>query len=197
MKMPPPATTLLRVRRMALTRGLAALAILAVSLLLVACGGSKPGANAAASEAASELQQEAKFANFAKCLREHGINAQTSTMPGGGHGLKVSPGSARGPAAFEAAQNACARYRPTPKRVNLSPQQKVEFEEHVQNFAKCMREHGIKVEAQAKGGEFRIGIHGGPGSGGPNPESPGFQRAQSACQKLLPKPPGGKGAIGG
>jgi hypothetical protein len=49
-----------------------------------------------------------------------------------------------------------------------------------------MREHGIKVEASANGGAIRIGIHGRRGAGEPNPESPAFQQAQAACQKLLP-----------
>jgi hypothetical protein len=110
--------------------------------------------------------------------------------------LKVEGGSA-GPQAMEEAQKACARFRPEPKQVNLSPQQKVEQEEAVQKFAKCMREHGIKVEASVKGGGVQIGIHGHPGSGEPNPGSPGFQRAQESCQKLLPKPPGGGPRSGG
>ena len=88
---------------------------------------------------------------------------------------------------MEAAEKACARYRPEPQKVNLSPQQKVEQEEAVQKFAKCMREHGIKLEASAQGGGVQIRIHAHPGAeGGPNPESPAFQSAQQACQNLLP-----------
>jgi hypothetical protein len=173
-------------------RPLRALALVSVTLLagglLTACGGS--GSPSATNAAASEQAQEVKFQDFAKCLREHGINAETAAMPGGGHGLKISPGSAHGPAAFEAAQNACARYRPEQKNVNLSPQQKVELEEHVQKFAKCMREHGIRVETSTAGGGVHMTMH-HSGEGAANPESPGFQRAQSACQQLLPKPPGG------
>ncbi|MCL2769635.1 MAG: hypothetical protein FWD42_05935 [Solirubrobacterales bacterium] len=167
---------------------------LAATLALGACGGSSsPGANAAASERAQEKAAETKFADFAKCLREHGINAEAVSQPSGGHGLKVSPGRAGiGPASMEAAQSACARYRPQQKAVNLSPQQKVELEERLQKFARCMREHGIHVEASTQGGGARISIGARPGSGGgPNPESPGFQRAQSACQHLMPRPPGG------
>ncbi len=170
-------------------------AVVAVGVLLAACGGSDPSSNAAAGENGQEQKAETKLADFAKCMREHGVNAETASGPGGGRGLKISPGKAgASPAAMEAAQKACARYRPEPKRVNLSPQQKVELEETVQRFAKCMREHGIKVETSTSGGGVQIGIHRGSGSGGPNPESPGFKEAQSACQKLLPKPPGaGKG----
>lgn len=177
-------------------KALALLATLAAGMLLAACGGSSPS-EALAKEREQERQQEVKSADFAKCLREHGLNAEVASTPGGGHGLKIGPGRGTGKgheegrATFEAAQKACARYRPEEKRVNLSPQQKVEMEEAVQKFAKCMREHGIKVEAQANGGAIRIGIHARAGGGGPNPESPAFQQAQEACQKLLPRPPGG------
>jgi hypothetical protein len=175
---------------------LTVLFIAATSLLLAACGGSSPS-NAASAEQSQEQQAETKFFDFAKCLREHGIEAQAATMPGGGHGLKIGPkpGGPRaesgGPGQFEAAQEACARYRPEPKKVNLSPQQRVEQEEAVQKFARCMREHGIKVEASTSGGAVKIGIRGAPGNGGPNPESPGFQAAQKACQGLMSKGPNG------
>jgi hypothetical protein len=183
-----------------LLAALAVPAVVAASLLLAACGGSgsDPSSNAAANERSQEQKAETQNADFAKCLREHGVNAETVTGPNGGHGLKIGPGTAgSSPAAMEAAQKACERYRPEAKKINLSPQQKVELEEHVQKFAKCMREHGIKVETNTSGGGVRIGIHHQAGSGEPNPESPGFREAQTACQKLLPKPPGaGKGAPG-
>ena len=170
-----------------------ALGAIAVSLTLAACGGSTTS-NAADTEQAKEQKAETKLADFARCMREHGINAETATLPGGGRGLKVSPrsGGPHGPQQFEGAEKACARYRPEPKQVNLSPQQKVEHEEAVQKFAKCMREHGIKVEASASGGGVQIRIHAHPGAeGAPNPESPAFQSAQQACQKFLPFKGGG------
>jgi hypothetical protein len=164
------------------------LGAIAASLLLAACGGSSQASTADGNE---QSKEEAKFANFAKCLREHGVNAEALTHPGGGHGLKVSPGSG-GAEQFEAAQKACQRYQPKPKTVNLSPQQKVEQEEAIQKFAKCMREHGIKVEASAQGGGASIRIHAHPGAeGAPNPESPAFQSAQQSCQKFLPFKGGG------
>ena len=170
-------------------------AIVAAALTLAACGGSDSPTNASSSERSQEQQSETKFADFARCLREHGINAEAISHPGGGHGLKISPGSAGGgPQAMEAAERACARYRPAPQKGNLSPQQKVQQEEAVQQFAKCMREHGIKLEASGGGGGIQIRIHAHAGAeGAPNPESPAFQEAQSACRKLLPKPPGGGG----
>jgi hypothetical protein len=162
------------------------LCVASASLLLAACGGSSSPSSA--STAAREQQAEVKLADFARCLREHGVNAEAISHPGGGHGLKVSPGQAgAGPAAMEAAEKACARYQPAPQKLNLSPQEKVEQEEAVQKFAKCMREHGIKVEASTQGGGVHIAIRVHPGQGGaPNPESPAFQKAQHSCQKLLP-----------
>jgi hypothetical protein len=189
---PTPFFTAARARRAQLAL-LASAGAIAVSLILAACGGSTSASNAADTEQSNEQKAETKFADFARCLREHGVNAETISHPGGGHGLKVSPGAAgAGPAAMEAAEKACARYRPEKQTVNLSPQQKVEHEEAVQKFAKCMREHGIKVEASTNGGGVQIRIHAHPGNeGGPNPESPAFQSAQQACQKLLPFKGGG------
>jgi hypothetical protein len=174
---------------------LAILCVASASLLLAACGGSSPSST---SSAAKEQQAEVKFADFARCLREHGIEAETATGPGGeGHGLRIKGPS--GPAKMEAAQKDCRKYQPEPQKLNLSPQEKVARAEAVEKFAKCMRGHGIEVHASSSEGHVAIRIHGGPGSGGPNPESPAFQKAQQSCQGLLPfkgphpgPPPSGK-----
>jgi hypothetical protein len=161
-------------------RLLAVPAVAAVGALLVGCGGSS---SPSTSSAAKEQQAEVKFADFARCLREHGIEAETATGPGGeGHGLKIKGG---GPAKMEAAQKACKKYQPEPQKLNLSPQEKVERAEAVEKFAKCMREHGIEVHASSSEGRVSVQIGGKPGAG-PNPESPAFQKAQSSCQRLLP-----------
>lgn len=161
---------------------LAVLGVIAVSLILAACGGSSPPSST--SSAAKEQQAEVKNAEFAKCLREHGINAESSTEPGGeGHAFRVS--GADGPAKMEAAQKACKKYQPEPQKVNLSPQEKVAHAEAVEKFAKCMREHGMEVHASSSEGRISIQIHAKPGSG-PNPQSPAFQKAQQSCQGLLP-----------
>jgi hypothetical protein len=175
---------------------LAVLCVAATSLLLAACGGSSPSPT---SSAAKEQQAEVKFADFARCLREHGIEATTATGPGGeGHGLRIK--GSGGPAKMEAAQKACKKYEPEPQKLNLSPQEKVERAEAVEKFARCMREHGIEVHASSSEGRVSIQIHGKPGGGGPNPESPAFQKAQSSCQGLLPfkgkRPPSAHGSGG-
>ncbi|HEY4916911.1 MAG TPA: hypothetical protein VIH92_08365 [Solirubrobacteraceae bacterium] len=173
-----------------LHRWFALTGLLLPALALSACGSSS---SSPTSSAAKEQQAEVKFADFAKCLREHGVNATASTGPGGeGQALRVQ--GAGGHANMEAAQRACKKYQPEPQKVNLSPQQKVAQAEAVEKFAKCMREHGIEVHASSSEGRISIQIHGSPGAG-PNPESPAFQKAQSSCQKLLPFK--GKGRLGG
>jgi hypothetical protein len=157
-----------------------AAATAAAALGLLACGGSgNAPARAAASEKAAEQSAEVKFQDFARCLREHGIQAEAQT-----HGLKVNGGSE---AAMKAAEAACARLRPAEQKGpnRMSAQEKVAQEESLRAFAKCMREHGVDVEVGLSGGLPDLNVHGGGGA--PNPESPAFKAAQGACSKLLPK----------
>ncbi len=174
-----------RNRQRVATTALLAGTLIATTGLLVGCGGpgSPPASSAAAAERSQEQRAETKFQDFARCLREHGVDAEALNRPGGGHGLKISPGAAGTPAAVEAAERACARFRPEEQRGSPSPQQNAELDDAVQRFAKCMREHGIKVKANGSGG---ILIQAGGRSSEPNPESPAFKAAQSACRKLLP-----------
>jgi hypothetical protein len=126
-------------------------------------------------------------------MREHGVKdfPDPEVAADGATKLqfKSSPGEGTGPKTMEAAQQACRHFQEEGGQgPELSPQQKVEQEEAVQKFAKCMREHGIEVEASTSGGGVQVKVGGGPGSGGPNPKSPAFQEAQEACQGLMPGP---------
>jgi hypothetical protein len=164
---------------------LATLGFLAAGLILAACGGSSPPSDPAASAADSALK-------FSKCMRENGVkNFPNPEITGGGVSLTFK-GEGVNPATMDAAQKACQHFQEEGEQgPELTPQEKVEKEEEVQKFAKCMREHGIEVQASVSGGGVKVGIHGGPGAGGPNPNSPAFQAAQEACQDLLPGPKGG------
>ncbi len=175
----------------AAVRLLAVLATLAAAAALLACGSSNTATDAAATERAKEEQGEKKAADFARCLREHGVKASASSS-GGTFQLRIqgSPGSG-GPQAMVGAQKACAKYRPEPKKINLSPQEKVKREEEVLKFAKCMREHGIDVHTEVGGGKVAIGIGGSSTSAGPNPGSPAFQSAQKACSGFMHNGPKG------
>jgi hypothetical protein len=176
--------------------------VLLAALAVAGCGGSSsasPGSTEVSPASAGGKVAETAL-KFSKCMREHGVTNFPNPEISGGHvGLKIKQGGPGGLGAnqqtMEAAQNACKHFQEglAPK---LTPQEKVEREEAVMKFAKCMREHGIDVHGETSGGNIRIGIHGGPGSGGPNPESPAFQAAQKACQGLLPFKGGGPGQAG-
>ena len=168
---------------------LAVVGAVAAAFLLSACGGSGTSTNSVAS---AEKTREQQFLKLAKCLREHGINVSTPTAGGP---IKIRTQGLGTPQQMEAARHACKKYAPA-ENVKLTPQERVEREEAVQKFARCMREHGVKVEAKTAGAGVGIGIHIGRGEGGPNPESPAFEAAQKACQTYLPKRPGG-GKLGG
>jgi hypothetical protein len=151
------------------------------SVALAACGRSGPSAAAGAAQ-----NNEQEVVKFARCMREHGVEASTPNASGGPIRVKST-----NPQAMEAAQKACQRYQPKGGKENLSPAQRAEQEDRVAKFAKCMREHGVEVQTQT------------PGSGGigirikdVNPESPGFQSAQKACEGFLPKLRQARGAGG-
>jgi len=168
---------------------LVAFGALAAALVLAACGGGSSGSKPNASAADNALK-------FSRCMREHGIKdfPDPDVSSGGAKLTFRAKGPGQGgpsPQAMEAAQSACRHFQAAdmPK---LTPQEKVEREEQVRKFAKCMREHGIDVQTSTSGGGALMKIQAGRAAGGPNPESPAFQAAQKACQSLLP----GKGAGG-
>ncbi len=166
---------------------LAFLAGALATLALSACGGSGSPTNPSASGESGENSP----VKFAKCMREHGIEANVSTGPGGSSALRITGHAGKGtPQQMEAAQKACARYQPKGgKAANLTPAERAQREDAVLAFAKCMRQHGIDVpNPETSGGRVGIEIQGGV-----DPNSPKFQEAQKACQGLLPKRGGGPG----
>lgn len=152
------------------------------SVVLAACGGSGSNANAGTSQ-----DSEQQIVRFARCMREHGV--EVSTPNGNGPGpIRVK---STNPQAMEAAQRACQRYQPKGGRENLSPAERAEREDQVAKFAKCMREHGVQVQTSTPGGGgFGIRLK------DVNPQSPGFQSAQKACEGFLPKLRQARGAGG-
>src|SRR6202030_4804500 len=137
---------------------LAVSATVAASLLLAACGGS--GTTTAAWTASAEKIREHQSIQFAKCLREHGVNVNTPT---GGAPFRL--GTLRGNRqAFEVARTACKKYAPKFGGADLSPAERVARQEAVRKFAKCMREHGVPLEVETNssgGGGIRIHLGAG------------------------------------
>jgi hypothetical protein len=154
---------------------LAALSVLGAALVLAACGGSGTGRTTATVQ-----QEDARRVAFARCLRQHGVDVTA------GAGGAVTLSGKLDPQTVEAARTACKRYAPPAETANLTPRERVAREEAIEKFAKCMREHGIKLETSVVNGRIRLGGRAGGGSDGLNPSSPSFEAAMKACQGLLP-----------
>jgi hypothetical protein len=173
--------------------------LLALTLAVAACGGGgKTGGVAslngskqptASTTAGGSTDPKQAALEFARCMRQHGIDMPDPKFDANGRvtqELKGGPGG-KGPddPTFKAAQQACQKYLPNGgKPTKPNPQE----QQQMLQFARCMRQHGIDVpDPNPNGGG--IVVKGGPGT--VNPDDPKFKAAQQACQKLLPN--AGKG----
>lgn len=210
-----------RDRRPAPLAPLAPLAALALALVLAAsaCGGSAGAGEQVASatgarsgstgdkKAAGGKQADAEQAglDFARCMREHGVDVpDPQTGPGEGGFIVVGPveaSSAGGSAAagqglpedFKAADEACRHFLDDLVQEG-GPPMDPEAQDRALAFARCMREHGVDMpdpDFSGTTGGFSITI-GGP-DGAIDPSSTTFQEAQKACGSLF----GPEGAIPG
>ena len=166
---------------------------------------SSSGGAASASTASASSRYQARLA-LAKCLRAHGLNVPDPS-PGGGLAGGAGGGGAGGGGGFrtlrdqpnfQAAMQACAKYRRGAFGFgSLSPQQRAQFQQDLVKFAECMRSHNINIPdpSTSAGGGFGI-FRQIPQS---ERSSPAFQSAIQACSSNLPFRRGGAapGAGGG
>jgi hypothetical protein len=183
---------------------------LAAGLLLVvalaACSANAAGPSGVASlesqgtgaessaEPSASLDPETAQLEFAKCMRDHGIDMpDPETAPGGGFTQRIEVGKDDAEK-MQAAQAACDHFLTDAGnfRDELDPEQL----DKLIDFAQCMREHGIDMPDPATNGKggmiFRSNGSAGSGGGpknvtsdGIDPASPEFQAAQEACQSIL------------
>jgi hypothetical protein len=159
--------------------------VAAASFALAACGSGDPSASAADQRA--KLHDAAL--QFARCMRDHGVNMPDPT-PGGGITMQGGPGDKT---RTERAQKACQKYLDKVKPPAPSPEQEREMRQNALNHSRCMREHGIDFPDPTFQGGGRIQMRLPEGL---DPRSPAFQAAEKACSKYQPK--GGPGfSLGG
>jgi hypothetical protein len=167
------------------------LTLLAVAgaLAVAGCGGS---ANHGSGKSPDDAYGSAL--KFSGCMRSHGVKdfPDPQTHAGGGISLTIKKGAntlSPDSPVFKAAQSACRKYAPNGgKGPQLSPAQQQQF----LRYAQCIRTHGVPnfPDPDFSGGGVRMKFVGvGPGS-------PGFDRAQRACQSLLPGANGKGGGFG-
>ena len=199
-----------------------ALTVLALTVLLGACGGggggdgvaTLGGENAAGAgdggsgdhEPTKEETEEA-FRKFAQCMREHGVDMPDPQFDDDGgvmiNGTATAGSEEQAPEQFEAADKECRKHLQgviDGRRKNIDPEQEQQMQEQALAFAKCMREHGIDMpdpQFGGEGGQFSIAL-GSPDGGGLDPNDPTFQQAQEACSKEagMELPGGGKAGPG-
>ncbi len=174
-------------------------AALALTLGVAACAGGGGKANGVASLSGSNKPTATTSANsskdfkqaaleFARCMRQHGIDMPDPKFAADGRvtqELRSGPGR-MGPddPKFKAAQQACQKYMPNGGQLKKpNPQQ----QQQMLAFARCMRQHGIDVPDPGASGGIEIK--------NVRPDDPKFKAAQQACQKLLPNAGKGQGGL--
>jgi hypothetical protein len=177
-------------------------AVLALALLAAACGQSPSGGNSVASadgskadqtagEQDKDKQKDAQQAglDFARCMREHGVDMPDPQADGGF--LRIGPGPGEGgpsqaseltpPEGFEEADKGCRHHLEGLIQDGGGPIDPAE-QDRALKFAQCMRDHGVEMPDPdfSKGG-VRIQI----GGEGFDPNSQVFKDAQKACGGLF------------
>jgi hypothetical protein len=163
-------------------------ALLAVALLATACGGG--GSNGGGSSGSGGKTSYQKELAFSQCMRAHGVPSFPDpgsngviAIQGGGTASKGNVQRVGG-AQMTRANRACAHLLPNGGVPTAAQRQRM-LKEGLK-FAECMRAHGVSnfpdPPAGSGGGPVKLNI---------NPQSPQFQSAQRACQKLLGTGSGG------
>jgi hypothetical protein len=174
-----------------------AMGVVALALTAAGCGGASGGPKVAqigtttsSSSSSQSSSSSANPAKFSACMRKNGVTNFPDPdrqgrirIAGGvrnGQRFGLDPNSA----VFKKAMQACQKYAP-----QASPQQRQKEQQAALAFAKCMREHGVP-----KFPDPTFTPNGGTlmtfgKKAGLDPNSPQFQRARQACQKLVPGSP--------
>jgi len=171
-------------------------AVLVAGLALAGCKSSGPGvatagsgAPAASSSAGSGPSPAAdegeRAIQFQQCMREHGVEVQTSEDKGG-VAIQASPGDKQ---KAIAATEACRRYLPAGGE---KPQMSPEDIERMRQFSQCMRDHGIPEWPDPDPETGRISME----NDRELKQNPKLPEAFRACDNLQPGSKTSKGSNG-
>ena len=149
------------------------------SLALGACGGGGEEATAGTGERRAEFREAAL--EFAKCMREHGVD-MPDPRPGEGGAISLGAGP-MGPeerARMDKAHKACQKILQSVRPPELSKEQEQKFKQRALKFARCMREHGIDMPDPVFRGGGRMTQRMEEGI---EPNSQRFRDAMEVCSK--------------
>jgi hypothetical protein len=132
---------------------------------------SGPSSSASAVKPADNKSDEDKMRDFAKCMREHGVDMPDPKPDGGGMAVTLG-GDGTDRTKLDAAQNACKHLMPNGGE--MKPPSAEELDK-MRRDAKCMRDHGIDMPDPDPSGK------GATRMGGPGDDPSKFEAAAKAC----------------
>ena len=168
-------------------RPMAVLIAGAVLALVAGCGGGGDGGDKVASisspqapgaagdgKQADNVSDEDKMRNFAKCMREHGIDMPDPQTNGDGqNSITIEAGEGRPDEnKMKAASDACRKLLPNGGEIKPPTPEELD---KMRKEAKCMREHGIDFpdpDPSGKGAAMTLDAGGDPKK---------FEEAAKAC----------------
>jgi hypothetical protein len=156
------------------------LVAVAATASLAGCGAAKDPEPASAGKGQDATNRKALL-DFARCMRQHGVDMPDPQFSGGRVTMKQST---KNPDTARAAEKACAKFRAQMKAPEMSAADKEEFKKAALANARCMRGHGIDNFPDPTFGEdggARVKL-----DRSLNPESAKFKAAQEACRDTLP-----------
>jgi hypothetical protein len=145
------------------------------------------------SDATTGASKADSIQRYSSCMRTHGVpKFPDPKASGGGMSLTIGPGSGVDPKSpqFQAAEKSCRKFMPNGGKAP-SPADQAKALAQMLKFSACMRAHGLPDFPDPKtspDGGLQLSIGGGKKGTGLNPSSPLFQKAQNACQSVMPGP---------
>jgi hypothetical protein len=160
-------------------------ALAAASSLLAGCGGGSTDA-AARTEAAASHRSDQGMVQFARCMRQNGVNMPDPVHRPGHDGLSIDLPE-RGPATTDA-YRACGHFMQATIELkqraaarSITPAVRL----GLIHYAGCMRGHGISMLDPDALGQLTLGNVAGMGNGFGR-YTPQFHSADQSCRHLLP-----------
>ena len=157
------------------------LAAALVALAVAGCSSSSPSAGSPATTAAganATSTGSARLAQFAQCMRAHGVPSFPDPTAQGTFNL---PSGMTGSPQFASADQSCRSLAPPGSLSNQAPATG-QLNEAVK-FVACMRKHGVPdFPDPTPNGKFQLN----GGSNPVDPNAPQFKTAMTACHALLP-----------
>jgi hypothetical protein len=141
------------------------------------------------SPGASADPQQAML-DYARCMREHGIDMPDPVMSENGGAISMTSGSASGSGPskteMDTAQAACQHFMDSALLQGPAQEMSQADQDAMLAYSKCMRDHGIDMPDPVFDGKGGVTMTVNGSTTVTDPGSSKFNDAQAACQKNLP-----------